>query len=156
MSPGGLANPPPHTHTLSKRDTTRIGASDIWRPEEGGYFFFLQGQLSQGQLEFQNLSVANDSARQQLRSGSHRERERERDVRCFIYNRMDQQIFNKKIKFLPHLYGESCSTKSKRSSTEELSVEQGSDPGWIRLFDVSAAHSCRHGNHSLKGSNWSM
>lgn len=80
MSPGGLANPPPHTHTLSKRDTTRIGASDIWRPEEGGYFFFLQGQLSQGQLEFQNLSVANDSARQQLRSGSHRERERERDV----------------------------------------------------------------------------
>lgn len=76
MSLGGLANPPhTHTHTLSKGDTTRIGASDIWRPEEGGYFFFLQGQLSQGQLEFQNLSVVNDSARQQLRSGSHRETE---------------------------------------------------------------------------------
>lgn len=41
----------------------------------------------------------------------------------------------------------------EKQQNRKKSVKQGSDPGWIQLFDVSAAHSCRHGNHSLKGSN---
>lgn len=45
-----------------------------------------------------------------------------------------------------------------RNGTGEFQVlKQGSDPGRIRalFFRVSAAHSCHHGNRSLKGSNGS-
>lgn len=44
--------------------------------------------------------------------------------------------------------------KSQTEHKEErISLKQGSDPVKSGLFDVSAAHSCHHGNRSLKGSN---
>lgn len=45
-------------------------------------------------------------------------------------------------------------TNTSVEEGKDSSVKQGTHPGWIQLFDVSAAHSCHHGNHSLKGGNY--
>lgn len=54
-----------------KGDTIQINVSDIWRPEEGAIFSRSAAPRS---TEIPNLSATNDSARQQLRSGSQKKR----------------------------------------------------------------------------------
>lgn len=140
MSLGGPGEAP------LREDTTQINVSDIWRPEEGAIFSRSAVPRS---TEIPNLSVTNDSAQQQLRSGTQ-----QRDKKSHSLPQLEHSKWMDDFKSSVAVwYLHRAARNQRETARKNLSVKQGSDPGWIRLFDVSAAHSCHHGNHSLKGSN---
>lgn len=95
-----------------KGDTTQINISDIWRPEEG--VIFSRSAVPRS-TEILNPSVTNDSAQQQLRSGS--QKETRNPIHCLISNISDERMNSKKHGCL--VFRESCQ-KSKRNSKKEF------------------------------------
>lgn len=117
-----------------------------WHLEAWGRAIFSRSALPRSS-EIPNLSVINDSARLNSWDQDHR-----RDQKSPSRPHLQHSKWMDEFKSSMTTYRELQVFKEKQQN-KNLSVKQGSDPGWIQLFDVSAAHSCHHGNLSLKGSN---